>query len=338
MKIYLDYNIAVPAGFPYYHHLDQHIDEIPNDVDLIGLTFFHHDVKQIRVCVDSALEKSRYVIVYFCEFNGPEVANFEREYHEKYPNLQIFANAIPNYPSRLQHIGEWFMKLDNPYSNETWALDLLSRLSDDNHKSYKFDCLLGRQTLVRDFIADKYHKSNHRQEFLFSYFKNNLSDGIWNGLDISPDIDTSGRRIQYQGELVSISNILPVDIYNQSHYSIISDTSCPNEFSFYTEKVAKPLIAQRLFVAFGNHSYLKNLQKIGFRTFDGIIDESYDLIADDKSRWNEAWKQVEYLLTADPLIVKGKISKIVQHNQDLILTTDWASPIKQHIKRLALFP
>jgi hypothetical protein len=331
MKIYLDYNIAVPAGFPYYHFLDQHIDEIPDDVDLIGLTFFHHNTSIIGPIVDTALKKSRYVMIYFCEFNGPDVVKFEKTYHARYPNLQIFANAVPHYPSRLRHIGEWFMCLDNPYGHESWARDLLSRLSHSDHKPHKFDCLLGKPTAGRDFIERQYQLCDPK-DFIFTYFRTDLQAGKWDEFKVDTTKVLTSDRVPFQGSLVSISNILPVDIYNQSHYSIISETACPDNFNFYTEKIAKPVLAQRLFVTFSGYRYLENFRKLGFQTFHGIIDESYDSIKDRHQRWQAAWDQVLFLLQQDPIAIQSQCQSIVRHNQRLMLETDWAAPIKQFIK------
>ena len=334
MKIYLDYNIGSPLGMDWYTALDENIQDVPHNVDLIGLTFFYHDIDKIRPIIDIALEKSQYVIVYFCEFNGPDVVKFEQEYHEKFPNLQIFANAVTHYSSRLKHIGEWFMQLNNPYSTEAWAMDLLTRLNDDHHcRLHKFDCLLGKQTPARDFIATMILHQNPSDDFIFSYFKDNIHNGIWQDIKLD-DVHLSSNRVLYQGSLTSVSNILPVDIYNDSYYSIVADTMCPSEFNFYTEKIAKPMIAGRLFVAFAGHRYLENLRSIGFRTFDGIIDESYDAISDSQHRWSAAWSQVEFLLSQDPMIIMEKIQPIVNHNRDLILSTDWANPIRDYINNV----
>ena len=334
MKIYLDYNIADPLGFPPWPDLDSRLSEIPNDVDLIGLTFFHHDITKIQPIVDLALSKSRYVIIYFCEFNGYDVVKFEKEYHLKYPNLQIFANAVPHYHSRLKHIGEWFMQLNNPYSHESWAQDLLTKLLDYHDRLARFDCLLGKQGPARDFIAEKYYQCPRQQDFIFTYFKTDPTQGRWDELN-DIDIPTmSGYRTRYQNVMVSASNILPVEIYNQSHYSIVSDTMCPPYFNFYTEKIAKPIIAKRLFVAFGAHRYLENLKRLGFQTFNNIIDESYDLIVDDHARWQAAWEQVEFLLDQDPAMIKKKCQSIVEYNQNLILSTDWAAPVRDHVQAI----
>jgi hypothetical protein len=54
-----------------------------------------------------------------------------------------------------------------------------------------------------------------------------------------------------------------------------SETQIDNE-QFVTEKIWKPIIAEQLFIVLAKPFYLKELRDLGFKTFDGIIDESYD--------------------------------------------------------------
>lgn len=334
MKVYLDNNIAAPLGLRAYPCMNDQIQKIPNGADLIGLTFFYNHTNKIIPLVDIALEKSRNVVVYFAEFNGPDVARFEREYHDKYPNLQIFANAVTHYSSRLQHIGQWFLRLVNPYSKEPWAQDLLTRLDHSADRRYKFDCLLGKQTPMRDYIESLYKDCAYQQDFVFSYFKKDIQQGLWYDFEISSASKFTSDLVSYRDVEIPLSAILPTDIYNRCHYSIVAETTCPGDFNFYTEKIAKPMIAGRLFVAFAGPRYLENLRKIGFQTFHGIIDESYDQIQDNHARWKAAWDQVEFLLKQDPISIRQACQHITKHNQDLMLTTDWAAPIRDHVRTI----
>jgi hypothetical protein len=63
--------------------------------------------------------------------------------------------------------------------------------------------------------------------------------------------------------------------YNCTAVNIVVETQTDNE-QFVTEKIWKPIIAEQLFVVLAKPFYLKELRDLGFKTFDGIIDESYD--------------------------------------------------------------
>jgi hypothetical protein len=83
-----------------------------------------------------------------------------------------------------------------------------------------------------------------------------------------------------------ISQLVPYHIYNNAYISIVAETECapcPNSF-FVSEKIVRPMLVAQPFVIFGCQYYLKYLRELGFRTFDPVLDESYDLIANPDQR------------------------------------------------------
>lgn len=115
----------------------------------------------------------------------------------------------------------------------------------------------------------------------------------------------------------SMSFIIPHRIYQNSWYSIVSETNT-GTIKFITEKTAKCLYAKRVFVCFGSKGHLAFLRENGFRTFHGIINESYDLIDDPKLRLFMAWRQVELLSKSDPELIYEQSKDILEHNFKLI--------------------
>ena len=56
----------------------------------------------------------------------------------------------------------------------------------------------------------------------------------------------------------------------------------------------------------------------GYRTFEGLINESYDEIVDDRKRWMCAWQAVEFLAQTDPQMLYAQAQEILAHNYQLI--------------------
>jgi hypothetical protein len=85
-------------------------------------------------------------------------------------------------------------------------------------------------------------------------------------------------------------------LYKDSYFSIIAESDFPEgrDPLRFTEKTLKPLLGLHPFLVFGSPGTLK-LQNLGFRTFDGFFNESYDDIDDPNQRFNLLFKQIEFL-------------------------------------------
>lgn len=215
----------------------------------------------------------------------------------------------------------------------------LADLKHNVHKPFYFDALLGLSRPFRDFVFDAVNASSNREKVFMTYgrdtAKTSLSEYHW-----EPEVEfvcpftTSIDQVTYLGESIKLSLIVPITIYNQCAYSIITETNAFNEYSFFTEKIAKPLLAKRLFVVFTDYNFLHNLRKLGFRTFDSVIDESYDSILDDTKRWTAAFQQVEKLCSMDQETVYTQIQDIVEHNHQLLMNTNWNLLMSDSVKHV----
>jgi hypothetical protein len=131
---------------------------------------------------------------------------------------------------------------------------------------------------------------------------------------------TTCEHVLFHGHYVHLSTIIPVSVYNQTAYSFVHETltlSC--DICFFTEKVAKPILAKRLFIVMAVPNYLHNLRRLGFQTFDGIIDESYDIEEDSNIRLSMVLEQLEYLISQPQHEILEKIKPIVEHNHQHML-------------------
>jgi hypothetical protein len=114
----------------------------------------------------------------------------------------------------------------------------------------------------------------------------------------------------------SISSIEPWEIYNRTYYSILVETLGTGNCYLMAEKIGKCLHARRLFVHFGVAHWLKKLRSFGFKTFDSIIDESYDEIEDDIVRWRRAFEQVIWLSQQNHADILQKVKSVLDHNHN----------------------
>jgi hypothetical protein len=218
---------------------------------------------------------------------------------------------------------------------------LNKKIESNKHKNYFFDILLGCQRVHRDFVYNYIHSKNLNDKVVMTYFR------YWNrdlretehifeteGLEFLEEsaYTHSVHRVKYYGYKMNLSQVIPFAIYNDCHYTLITETNAVNEFNFFTEKTVKPILAKRLFIAVAGQGFLKILKSYGFRTFDTVIDESYDLEPDDNTRWAMALDQLRYLTTVDPIVVQNQIKDIVEHNQNLILNREWYDDLVIQLK------
>lgn len=240
------------------------------------------------------------------------------------PNFIFVMNAVLNFKltsAKLVSQMPWISSTANFYL-ESLKHVLEKKLKAFANKPYMFDVIYGRPREHRTFV--KAHLPEGTNQFYqtpyFSVSDNNQVNQSYNfdqgdlwedEIVLSTDIDTECR---YYNEQMHIGQVLPFKIYNKTAYSLTCETSTDNRFSFFTEKIAKPIIAHRLFIVISGQHYLKNLRSLGFQTFDGIIDESYDSVEDQSQRWTMAVEQAILLSQQDQQEVLRKVIPIALHN------------------------
>jgi hypothetical protein len=104
---------------------------------------------------------------------------------------------------------------------------------------------------------------------------------------------------------------------NDSLWHIVTETVFYYDKLHLTEKAFKPIVMKQPFMllaAPGNLAYLKSY---GFKTFEGIIDESYDTIEDNDQRTEAVVKQLAWycaLTAEEKQTVIEAIAPIVEYN------------------------
>jgi hypothetical protein len=104
---------------------------------------------------------------------------------------------------------------------------------------------------------------------------------------------------------------------NDSLWHVVTETVFYYDKLHLTEKIFKPIVMKQPFMlvaAPGNLAYLKSY---GFKTFEGIIDESYDLIQDNDQRIEAVVDQLAWycsLSTEEKQQVIEAIAPIVEYN------------------------
>lgn len=114
------------------------------------------------------------------------------------------------------------------------------------------------------------------------------------------------------------------DHHDESYLNIIIETHLDVDSTngaFITEKTFKAIKNSQLFVIVGAVNSVAQLRKLGYKTFDHVIDHSYDSEADNTLRWVMVIEEIQRLLDSDLYSLYQKCEEDIKHNQQLFLSS-----------------
>lgn len=181
----------------------------------------------------------------------------------------------------------------------------------------------------------------HRRNFYSLLYKNNLlKDGMvsMNYFNESPEF--CDFKLTHE-ELEDMRKNLPSLIYDTSneihdpnyyvtrfndkvcldtYFSVISEAQYEDtqETIFLSEKIFKVMMCSHPFMVLGNKNSLKELKKMGYKTFDKWIDESYDEL-EDCQRYEKIVENLKYIISIeDKLSWFKEMQEVIEHNRNQI--------------------
>jgi hypothetical protein len=212
-----------------------------------------------------------------------------------------------------------------------------------NNRPFLFDCLLGSKKLERVMLAKILIENNLEKKSLISIYdskhkkpensmikdyRSEKMDELENPWTLAfkqkNKDDLVKRHSGFFTEKLYPNSNLPIQqsciispkIYQNSWYTIASETDLSTYF--FTEKIAKPLFGKRIFVICSSTGTLKFLRGLGFKTFDGIIDESYDNETDFELKMKKLEALILWLSEQNPIELYEKAKPILEHNYQII--------------------
>lgn len=113
--------------------------------------------------------------------------------------------------------------------------------------------------------------------------------------------------------------------FAESYLNLVLETHLDVDQSggaFLTEKTFKPIKHCQLFIIIGAVGSIEKLRSLGYKTFDHVIDHSYDQEPNNTCRWDMAMTEAERLIKDDRLHLQYlTCEKDLQHNQNLFLAS-----------------
>jgi len=151
-------------------------------------------------------------------------------------------------------------------------------------QSKLFGLFLGRFTVDRNVIALDILKSFKDVTLISRMHALKLEASLW----WHPEVELIGSRdnktVRQQYDPNENTNQSLLQFYNQFQIEIVAETVTRGDSFFPTEKTTRPIMGSKPFLAFAPPKYLKNIRDLGFKTFDSLWSEEYDVL-EGLDRW-----------------------------------------------------
>lgn len=184
--------------------------------------------------------------------------------------------------------------------------------------------LLNMRGVINDGFCSFPSEESYRDEFDFEevfskveYFDFDI-DNNWKA-DLKRKLPLEVDKVNYSDSF-SINDTIFYDIYNQIDFAVVTE-SLPDSGHgsvFITEKTFKPIANKKPFVILGDKHTLKYLKNLGYRTFDFLIDETYDTL-DYKERIVALADEIKRLCSINFQRYEKQIKEVTEHNYNVLM-------------------
>lgn len=120
--------------------------------------------------------------------------------------------------------------------------------------------------------------------------------------------------------------LLVAEHFDDAYCHLVLETLYDAEQSngaFLTEKTFKPIRHAQPFVIFGTVNSLATLQRLGYNTFDNLLDNDYDAEINNTQRFKKTLKTLEKLNQQDLHHFYVAAREQIIHNQELFLSSKY---------------
>jgi hypothetical protein len=177
------------------------------------------------------------------------------------------------------------------------------------------------QQKLQSYCLTSFAIQDNNQNYLDYQFKNSDFEADLTGLDqhFLPNTHDSNASADYNNA-----------DYAQIGVEIVLETLFDDTRLHLTEKTLRPIACGRPFILMATAGSLQYLRDYGFKTFDGLIDETYDTIADPAERLQAVVNEMSRIAELDQtrkLMLWDQLYKIAEFNQQLFFSKHWQQSI-----------
>lgn len=233
--------------------------------------------------------------------------------HEHHDKSYLFLNRVPR-PHRCAMLMALYDQ----------------NLLDKGHVSFHY-----APPYIKQDGSDRQSRWDTLYEYLKNYFQEPISSMMVRGKDILDKLPINldamdnwlNPAVQTQDDIVnyihsSFFSLVTETFYSYNKSGFIFRSWGNRENTFLTEKTYRCMAYKHPFILLTLPKTLDVLKELGYKTFDGIIDESYDKEEDDTLRFLKVLNEVKRLSNLDSETLKDykkKLIPIVEHNFNVFM-------------------
>ena len=332
-----------PVHFLEYldqEHIEYQLVTTPeNAIYLVSLSFFDFDVEWFKLIDSATLSafRAKTCKLWFFYSEGDNPQRIQRHLHTQciqhnIPENQVHFTSANSSAANLKNFS-YFVDDEMLYRlrNESEPVEFHTR-----RRTKKFTALVRTHKWWRATSMARLWKQDLHKIGYFSY-NNSLNVGeneTDNPIEVDSFVTLRKTTKQFLNQCPFIADEYDSDYHNLYHYTIrehyensylnlVLETHLDADQSrgtFLTEKTFKPIKNAQLFIILGPAGSIKQLKKMGYKTFDHIVDHKYDTIENNTKRWDAAMQEAERLILHQhlhSLYVESR--EDILHNQQLFL-------------------
>ena len=224
-------------------------------------------------------------------------------------------------------------------------------------KSHKFCCLNAKDVPHRRFVFSQLFKNDLLKDGVVSYKCTN-----W-GVDFNPDFFyffegqgfTESQLSEFKNSYDLVTDLIPInidnnnvasklprDIFLDSYLNVVGETdfvNVPHSFTqgFVTEKTFNAMANNQMFIVVGHATSLQTIRDMGYKTFDGIIDERYDTIMHNGDRLIAVRDEVLRFLNRPIEEIRAdyiRAQDIISYNRDRLFSQNLNARFQQLVNNI----
>ena len=346
-----------PFADERFYDLEQH-EVVPNAIYIIGRNQFTLHKHKIKDWANTGVIKG-FVLCNPAEGSEPMMWMYNRdwEFHNsnhtcfitggrlppEIPHMlfEHFGTVVHDYDENLQAIEHYKQNysVDRPYKflffngrprphriyllHQLQISGLLDRalwtnLADGS--AYRTNLKLihdGRNILDDPFpmhyLPPEYEVERYRNATLTIPTKWNAQGPVGGDLYAKQHLFTTNNHYEW-GEIYLNSRA-----YEDTYFSLVTETVFEYTYSFRTEKLWKPVAMGHPWIVASNAGFYRDMHNLGFQTFGHVIDESFDTIDNNQDRIKRIAQIVKDLCSQDLAKFLEECYTVCKYNQQHLL-------------------